>query len=113
LIGAIGVGFASETILIPAMVAVAFGLYYPFVIRSEEKRLRAIHPEAFEVYGKTTPVFFPKLSLLKEPQEYMVNPKSFKRRLFGSLWFVWLVGVLEIIEELHELKLIPILFQIY
>jgi protein-S-isoprenylcysteine O-methyltransferase Ste14 len=113
LIGTMGVGFTSETLLIPAMVAVAFGLYYPFVIRSEEKKLRAIHPEEFEAYVKATPAFFPKLSLLTEPQEYIVNPISFKRRLFSSLWFVWLVGIMEIIETLHEIKLIPVLFRIY
>ena len=113
LIGAIGVGFISKTLLIPAMVGVAFGLYYPFVIRSEEKKLRAIHLEAFEAYVKATPAFFPKLSLLTEPQEYKVNPISFKRRLFSSLWFVWLVGIMEIIEALHEIKLIPVLFKIY
>jgi protein-S-isoprenylcysteine O-methyltransferase Ste14 len=113
LIGAIGVGFTSETLLIPAMIAAAFSLYYPFVIRSEEKKLRETHREKFEAYVKTTPVFFPKLSLLTEPQEYKVNPASFKRRLFSSLWFVWLVGILEIIEGLHELGLIPVLFKIY
>lgn len=113
LIGAMGVGFTSETLLIPAMVAVAFAFYYPFVIRSEEKKLRAIHPEEFEAYVKATPAFFPKLSLLTEPQEYIVNPISFKRRLFSSLWFVWLVGIMEIIETLHEIKLIPVLFRIY
>lgn len=113
LIGAIGVGFTSETILVPVMVAIGFALYYPFVIRSEEKKLRVIHPEEFEAYVKATPAFFPKLSLLTEPQEYKVNPKSFKRRLFSSFWFVWLVGIMEIIETLHEIKLIPVLFKIY
>jgi len=37
LMGGVGVGFASETLSIPAAIAVAFALYYPFVIRSEEK----------------------------------------------------------------------------
>jgi hypothetical protein len=111
--GGIGVGFASETLLIPTIIAVAFALYYPFVIRSEEKKLKKIYPKEFEVYINTTPVFFPKLSLLREPQEYNVNPIAFKRRLFSSFWFVWLAGMLEIIEELHELRLIPVLFKIY
>jgi protein-S-isoprenylcysteine O-methyltransferase Ste14 len=113
LIGGVGVGFASETLLIPTFIAVAFALYYPFVIRSEEKKLREMHPEGFEAYVKRTPVFFPKLSLLTEPQEYKVNPISFKRRLFSSFWFIWLVGILKIIEELHKLNLIPVLFKIY
>lgn len=113
LIGGVGIGFASETFLIPAIIAVAFALYYPFVIRSEEKKLRKMHPGEFEAYAKTTPVFFPKISLLTEPQEYKVNPISFKRRLFSSFWFIWFVGILEIIEGSHEVGLIPVFFKIY
>jgi hypothetical protein len=33
--------------------------------------------------------------------------------MFDALWFVWLVGVLELIEELHELKWLPIFFRLY
>jgi protein-S-isoprenylcysteine O-methyltransferase Ste14 len=112
-IGAIGVGLASETLLIPTILAVGFALYYPLVIRSEEKKLRQMHSEEFEAYVKTTPSFFPRLSLLTEPREYRVNTTAFRRRLFSSFWFVWFVGILEIIEELHHLGLIPILFKIY
>lgn len=61
LLGGIGLGFASESLLIPTIVAVAFALYYPFVIRSEEKKLKKMHPNEFEVYINTTPVFFSKI----------------------------------------------------
>ncbi|TFH42699.1 MAG: isoprenylcysteine carboxylmethyltransferase family protein, partial [ANME-2 cluster archaeon] len=36
LLGALGVGFASETCLIPLIILLAFSMYYPFVIKSEE-----------------------------------------------------------------------------
>lgn len=113
LIGAIGVGFASETILIPFILFIIFMLYYPLVIHSEEKELRSVHKEQFEKYAAVTPKFFPRLSGLTEPEKYIVNPIIYRKHIFSALWFVWLVGILEIIEELHELRMLPVLFKIY
>jgi len=112
-LGAIGVGFASETLLIPAIIFVAFTIYYPFVIKSEEAELRKLFREKFDSYFENVPRFFPNISKLKEPEKYIVNPVIFKRHLFDALWFIWFVGIMEIIEELHELNVIPFMFKIY
>lgn len=113
LLGAVGVGFASETILIPFIILIAFFMYYPPVIKSEETELRKIHGDDFETYFNNVPAFLPKISLLKEPEKYTVNPIVFKRHMFDALWFVWFVGILEMIEGLHELNILPKLFIIY
>mgnify|MGYP003732046007 CR=1 FL=1 len=42
LIGAIGVGFASESFLLPLLITAGFSIYYPFVIKAEE-HLSLIH----------------------------------------------------------------------
>jgi len=112
-LGAIGVGFASETFLIPVIMLCAFALYYPFVIKSEEAELQKLHTDKFRTYCEQVPKFFPDISKLQEPEEYVVKPVIFKRHLFDALWFIWLVGILEIIEELHELDILPTLFTIY
>jgi protein-S-isoprenylcysteine O-methyltransferase Ste14 len=113
LTGLMGVGFASETLLIPAVLAVAFAAYYPFVIKAEEAHLLAAHGEQFEQYRRVVPTFFPRLSLLKEPQEYVVNPILFRRHLFSALWFVWLIGLLELVETLHAEGVLPVLLRVY
>lgn len=113
LLGALGVGFASETLLVPAIILVAFTVYYPFVIKSEEVELRKLHGEEFAAYFENVPRFFPNISMLKEPEKYIVNPVTFKRHMFDALWFIWLVGILEMIEELHELNIMPVIFKIY
>lgn len=112
-IGAIGVGFASETILIPLIVLIGFSIYYPFVINSEENQLKKLHKNEFLKYVNDVPKFFPKFSILKEPKEYVVKPIIFRRHMFDALWFIWFTGILEVIEELHELSIIPIIFKIY
>ncbi len=113
LIGAVGVGLATETLSIPFIAVVFFSLYYPVVIRSEERRLSKIHGEMFESYVRTTPSFFPKLSNLKEPEKYLVRPRIFRDNLLHALWFIWIIGILELIESFHEAGFLPVIFMIY
>ncbi len=113
LLGALGVGLASETLLIPFVILIAFVGYYPLVIKSEEAELIRLHKSEFEIYLKEVPIFFPKISLLNEPGEYIVKPMVFKRHMFHALWFVWFLGIIESIEELHEFSVLPTIFKIY
>jgi len=113
LLGALGVGLTSETLLIPFVILIAFVGYYPLVIKSEEAELIKLHKSEFEIYLKEVPKIFPKISLLNEPEEYTVKPIVFKRHMFHALWFVWSLGIIEIIEELHELNVLPTIFKIY
>lgn len=113
LLGGIGVGLASETLTLPVIVLIGFALYYPFTIRDEERKLRKIHNKDFDDYVNSTPRFFPSLGLLKEPQEYIVKPKKFRKGLFDALWFVWLAGILELIEALHESHILPVFLKLY
>jgi len=112
-LGALGVGFASENFLIPLLIFIGFVTYYPFVIKSEEAELRQVHKDEFERYFKKVPKFFPRISYLMEPEEYVVKPRVFRNHMFSALWFVWFLGILEIIEGFHESNIIPTLFKIY
>ena len=113
LLGGIGVGLSTETFTIPLMILCGFCLYYPFVILSEQKHLLTIHGKEYETYLRTTPAFFPKPSLLREPTEYVVKTHVFRRHMLGALYFVWLVGVIELIEGMHAQKLLPVFFRLY
>jgi protein-S-isoprenylcysteine O-methyltransferase Ste14 len=113
LIGAAGVGLATETLLIPLALILLFVIYYPSVIRSEEKRLLNVHGAKYEEYCNKTPSFFPKISLLNEPESCIVNPRIFRKNILGALWFVWLVGILELFEAFHETTILPIYLNIY
>ncbi len=112
-IGAMGVGFASETFLIPFLITLAFTIYYPLVIKSEEMELKKLHGSEFSAYFDNVPSFFPKISYLKEPEEYIVKPIVFRKHIFDALWFIWLIGILEIIEKLRAVDIIPTVFKMY
>ena len=110
LIGAVGVGFASETITLPAVLFLIFTMYYPYVIKREEAELSKIHDDKFKTYFRNTPRFIPKLSNIREPEEYVVKPVVFRKHIFDALWFIWLLGIMEILESLHELHVLPTIF---
>lgn len=33
--------------------------------------------------------------------------------MFDALWFVWLLGILELVEALHEAGVLPIVLRLY
>lgn len=113
MLGALGVGLCTETLTFPAIILVAMMLYYPLVIRKEERRLREYFGDAFDEYVKQVPAFFPRFSQYTEPEEYTVKPRAYRRHMFSALWFVWIVGLIELAEGLKEIGWLPTLWHIY
>lgn len=113
LIGSLGLGMATESLLIPSLILIAFAIYYPRVIKSEEAEMARLHGQEFESYLSSVPTFFPKISILKEPDFYSAKPIVFRKHIFSALWFIWLMGFLELIEGFHESNILPTVFNVY
>lgn len=94
--------------MIPLILAGAFLAYYPFVVRREEAKLARLFPEDYERYIKQVPRLIPRSLRIREPDCYEVRPVVFRKHLGSALWFVWLVGVLELVEACHELQVLPV-----
>jgi protein-S-isoprenylcysteine O-methyltransferase Ste14 len=101
-LGFAGIGLATETLSLAIALMTVFGLVYPYVIRREEHVLSSKFGRAFADYCARTPRFFPDLKLFREPESYPVNPRLYRRTMANGLWFVWLVGIIELVEALHE-----------
>ncbi|MGA2401510.1 MAG: isoprenylcysteine carboxylmethyltransferase family protein [Syntrophobacteraceae bacterium] len=112
LIGAVGIGLASGSLLILALLTLSFGVYYPFVIRKEEQDLKGRHGPEFLSYMERVPGFFPKLSLYSEPATYLVKTKELKRALLDASYFMWIYGALQLILKLREAGILPAFFRI-
>jgi len=113
LLGGIGVGLASETFSLAVAIGLAFLLYYPLVVRAEERNLRELHRADFEKYLATTPRFWPSFRRFQEPPEYVVRPRIFRRAMRDALLFVWAVAALKLLEALHEHQILSTLFRMY
>ena len=101
--GALGVGFCTETFTFPALLLGVMILYYPLVVRKEERRLRERFGGDFDDYARRVPAFFPNIALFSEPDTCLVNPVVYRRHMFSALWFIWIAGLLELAEGLKEL----------
>lgn len=105
-LGFAGIGFSTETFTFALALIVVFSIVYPLIIKREEEFLRAKFGEAFIAYTASTPRFLPNLKALREPETWTVNPRLFRRTMGDVLWFVWLVGIIEVVEALHEYHIV-------
>ena len=106
MIGVVGIGCATETFTFPIFFIVLFSLYYPFVIKSEERRLKKLFGVEFEEYAKRVPPFFPRFSTFLEPAKYRYH-------IYSAIWFIWFVGILEVIRGLKAIGLFASLWSLY
>ncbi len=112
LIGAIGIGLASENILVLAALLIFYLLYYPLTIFVEEKKLVDKFGQAYLDYIERTPRFLPKLSLYKSPPQVVVNADIFLKNIAIGMWFIWIFIALDFIEALQQGGLIPVLLRV-
>jgi len=112
-LGVIGLGLASGSLIVLVVMAAFFALYYAPLIKEEQKRLLEMHGEPYQAYLDKTPAFWPRISLLDEPEEYTVQPRIFRRSMGEAVWFVILLGVFQVIGVLHDQSILPNLFRLF
>ncbi len=112
LIGAIGIGLASENILVFAALIIFYLLYYPMTIIVEEKKLVNKFDQGYLDYIKRTPRFIPKFSLYKGSVQYQINTDVYVKKLVFGMWFIWIFIILHIIEMLQQSGHIPVLLKV-
>lgn len=112
LIGAVGIGLASENFLVLALILLLYVLYYPLTIIAEERKLSHRFGVMYAAYMRRVPRFIPRLSLYQEPAVYQVKTSQFVRNFADAMWFVWIFILLTIIEELQLSGILPVLWKV-
>jgi protein-S-isoprenylcysteine O-methyltransferase Ste14 len=102
LLGGMGVGLCTESLVLTLVIAAVFIIVYPITIRNEEAKLSGVFGDAYDDYVRRVPRFFPKISLFSEPAEYIVNPRIFRREVFDAVYFIWIVALFKFLEGLTE-----------
>ncbi len=113
MIGVIGIGFATKTFTFPLLFIILFVPYYILIIKSEEKRLKEYFGAEFEEYTRRVPALFPNFSTFHEPDDYNVKPSVYRTHILSAVWFVWAVGILELINGMKEIGLFTPLWSFY
>ena len=113
LIGGVGLGLTAKSVTVPLVLLAGFGAVYSLVIRREEEALRQAFGRDYDDYARSTPRFLPRLSLLREPREYLVDPLVFRAHLLSAVWFVWLIALGAVVEALHDARVLPAVVALY
>ncbi|MEW5767566.1 MAG: isoprenylcysteine carboxylmethyltransferase family protein [bacterium] len=100
-LGTIGFGLAGENPLLTVLLAVLFGLYYPFVVKREERFLASHFAPEFQEYCARTPRWLPNFRLYTEPQTLTVSPLKIRKGILDAMWFIWAFFLWELLEELR------------
>lgn len=111
-IGALGIGLASENILVLALIICFYLLYYPFTILSEESKLADKFREKYTEYKKRVPRFIPKFSLYKEPRMYNITVNKLVRNFAEAMLLIWLFVLLHLIETLQNIGVLPVFWKV-
>jgi len=96
-LGAFGMGLVTERLLILAIIAGAFLLYYPLVVMAEERNLQRKFGQGYMDYLNRVPRFFPRRFQWVEPDTYPVRPRHVRRSLQEISWFFWVYLILHIV----------------
>ncbi len=111
-VGSIGIGLASENLLILGLIIAFYVFYYPFTILAEERTLTENFGQVYSDYMKRTPRFLPRLSLYREPETYHVNTASFVRNFVDGMWFIWIFLLMHFVEMLQDSGHLPVLLRV-
>lgn len=113
LIGGVGLGLTARSLTVPLILLAGFGTVYSPVIGREEEALRQAFGRDYDDYARATPRFLPKLSLLREPREHVVDPRVFRAHLLSTVWFLWLIALVAVVEALHDGHVLPAALALY
>jgi len=112
LIGAFGLGLASENLLVLVLIVVFYLFYYPFAILAEEKKLTAKFGQDYVEYSKRTPRLLPRFSQYREPQSYNVTVTKLVRNFAEAMLFIWAFILMHFVEMLQDSGVLPVLLRV-
>lgn len=104
--GAIGLGLASESLIITGVLIVPFLVWYPVLVLEEERVLAERHPEEWAAYAAATPRFIPALRWPIVPEIYTVNSRRVGNAFADAIWFPMSYIALQGVETLHRMGIL-------
>ena len=111
-VGVIGIGLASENVLVLAALVVFFLLYYPVVIRKEEAKLIQKFGDSYLDYRAQVPAFIPNIRLYQAPEHYNVKMPCLTRSCRDAIGFVLMFCLLHSIEWFQQSGALPVLWRV-
>lgn len=113
LIGAIGLGIVSKSVIVFSAIMLAFAIYYPLVVKAEEEHLESIHTEDFRRYKTAVPAFVPRFSNYLEKPNLLVDARRLRRSFFSAMWFPLMFMIMVSVDRLQALHILHPVFIVF
>ena len=100
-LGGLGACFVLENLPVILLYLVVFSLYYPFVIRSEEKRLEMLFGAEFSAYKERVPAFIPNPFVFRAGGKAPADARRMAKTLLDGSIFLLFIPFAYVIERLQ------------
>ncbi|MCT8999338.1 methyltransferase family protein [Chelativorans intermedius] len=111
-LGAVGIGLFVGSLTLAFLLGLAVYLVLVMTAEKEAEHLEALFGTQYRDYARTTPIFWPKPSLYREAGEVAFSPVALRRTFLDGLLFLIAFPAIEVIEYLHEVAYLPMLFNL-
>jgi protein-S-isoprenylcysteine O-methyltransferase Ste14 len=100
LLGVMGVALSSERLPLMIVLPVLSSGYYLAVIRSEEKRLRALFGGKYEAYCARVPRLLPHVKGYSTPETVAVTVDHYLPGIIKAMGYLWILFLVQLMETL-------------
>lgn len=108
-VGMAGIGLMLGSFVMAAALAVVAWLALGYTASREAGYLRALFGTAYDDYARVTPMFWPKPSLYREPQQASFSPQALRRTFLDGLLFLLVFPLVELVEHAQAAGYLPVL----
>ena len=112
LIGALGVGMQTGSLLATATVTAATAVIFVRLVGKEEAVLERLFGDAYRRYAAQTPRFFPKLSGWRDVEELTIKPALMRQTFIEASIFLLAVPFADMIQMAQQAGWLPVLARI-
>ena len=111
-LGAAGVGAQTGSALVALVCLLVTWAVFRAVVSKEERFLLQRHGESYAEYLKSTPRFLPNPARWRSVESVEVFPKRVVNTFLDGLLFVAVIPVIEGMEKLQEMGVLPVLMNL-
>mgnify|MGYP003577813656 CR=1 FL=1 len=112
-LGAAGIGMLTGSLTVALVLAGVCYASFHLVILVEEGYLESVFGETYKSYKREVPRFFPKFSIYREREMLSVRASTLYRTLADGLVFFVAYPLLEFVEYLQSVNILPVVLRLY
>ncbi len=112
LVGVIGVGLVTGSLVLTALFASITWLIQRIVIGKEEVFLHEMHGERYDIYLRNVPRLCPDISLWQSGDQITVSTRGVLTTFVDASLFLLAMPIAEALGYLREAKIVPVMLEL-